>query len=89
HLALALNTTYCDDVLLKTTHTSSQVTKNRFARWNDKTELFTLENRDKLHNKHVLLVDDIITTGATLEACIVELNKAKNVKISIATMAIA
>ncbi|WP_417236741.1 ComF family protein [Bizionia paragorgiae] len=89
HLALALNTTYCDDVLLKTTNTSSQVTKNRFARWNDKTELFTLENRDKLHNKHVLLVDDIITTGATLEACIVELNKAKNVKISIATMAIA
>lgn len=89
HLALALNTTYCDTVLLKTTDTKSQVSKNRFARWNDNTELFTLCNGSKLNNKHILLIDDIITTGATLEACIIELNKAKNVKISIATMAIA
>lgn len=89
HLALALNTTYCDDVLLKTTNTKSQVNKSRFSRWNDKTELFTLHNSSKIDNKHILLVDDIITTGATLEACIIELNKAKNVKISIATMAIA
>lgn len=89
HLALALNTTYCDDVLLKTTDTKSQVSKSRFARWNDKTELFTLNNSEKINNKHILLIDDIITTGATLEACIIELNKANNIKISIATMAIA
>jgi len=44
---------------------------------------------EAIDNKHILVVDDIITTGATLEACISVLNQAKNLKISIATMAIA
>ena len=42
-----------------------------------------------MESKKILVVDDIITTGATLEACISVLNQAKNIKISIATMAIA
>lgn len=88
-IALALNTEYQDKILQKITNTSSQVNKKRFARWQNNTELFAVANTQKLNNKHILLVDDIITTGATLEACIVELNKANNIKISIATMAIA
>ena len=48
-----------------------------------------LQNSDIIENKHILLVDDIITTGATLESCINTLNHAKNIKISVATMAIA
>ena len=85
----ALNVEYIDNVLIKVTNTSSQVNKKRFARWNNSTELFSATNLERIANKHILLVDDIITTGATLEACILELNKADNVKISIATMAIA
>lgn len=88
-IAKALNKDYKDDVLLKVTNTKSQVNKKRFARWNNNEELFTLKNTNAIENKHVLLVDDIITTGATLEACITVLHQAKNVKISIATMAIA
>ncbi len=88
-VAEALNANYLDDVLLKVTNTKSQVNKKRLARWNNNEELFTLENEMKIENKHILIVDDIITTGATLEACISVLNQAKNIKISIATMAIA
>ncbi len=88
-LAKHLECTYLDNVLVKTTNTSSQVKKTRLERWQLKKELFTTQNLDLIKNKHILLVDDIITTGATLENCIIELNKAHNIKISIAVMAIA
>ncbi|XMO88411.1 phosphoribosyltransferase family protein [Algibacter sp. AS12] len=88
-IAEALNAQYVDDVLLKVTNTKSQVTKKRFARWTNDNQLFTLENPLKIENKHILIVDDLITTGATLEACILVLKEAKNIKISITVMAIA
>ncbi len=88
-VAEALNADYLDDVLVKVTNTMSQVNKKRLARWTNSDELFTLKNIEAIDNKHILVVDDIITTGATLEACISVLNQAKNIKISIATMAIA
>jgi ComF family protein len=88
-IAEALNAQYVDDVLVKITNTKSQTAKGRFARWMNNDELFALKNMDVIDSKHILLVDDLITTGATLEACINVLNQAKNIKISIATMAIA
>lgn len=88
-IAKALNADYIDDVLVKVTNNKSQSTKGRLARWNNNEELFTIQNKTKIENKHILIVDDIITTGATLEACISVLNQANNIKISIATMAIA
>jgi len=89
HIASALNVKYVDNVLLKVTNTDSQVLKSRFARWTSNEELFTLQNKSTIANKHILLVDDLITTGATMEACINVLNQAKNIKISVACMAIA
>ena len=88
-IARALEVDYLDDVLVKITNSKSQTTKGRFARWMNSDELFALKNMDTIENKHILLVDDLITTGATFEACINVLNQAKNIKISIATMAIA
>lgn len=88
-IAEALHAEYIDDVLLKVSNTKTQSKKGRIARWIDSDELFAIENIPSIENKHILLVDDIITTGATLEACISVLNEAKNIKISIATMAIA
>lgn len=88
-IAKALNADYVDDVLIKVTNTKTQVFKNRISRWTRNNEVFAIENVSKINNKHILLVDDIITTGATIEACANMLNNAQNIQISIATMAIA
>ncbi|MEL0652021.1 phosphoribosyltransferase family protein [Algibacter sp. TI.3.09] len=88
-IAEALNAEYLDQVLVKISNNKSQTTKGRIARLVNSDELFALEHSEEIENKHILIVDDLITTGATLEACILILNQAKNIKISIATMAIA
>ena len=88
-IAEALDAEYLDQVLVKISNNKSQTTKGRIARLINSDELFALEHNALIENKHILIVDDLITTGATLEACILILNQAKNIKISIATMAIA
>jgi len=86
-IAAVLNIQYADDVLLKTSFSSTQTLKTRIARWGNIEESFVLVNSEKIKNKHILLIDDLITTGATLEACADAILEAENVKISIATMA--
>lgn len=91
-IALALNTEYKTNILLKTASTKTQVFKKRLARWDSSKTSFNVENAHLLEAKHILIVDDIITTGATIEACANQLftaNSNKNLKISVATMAIA
>ena len=88
-IAKNLGTLYVDDILVKHYNTTSQTKKERLARWQNSTEIFAFNKRYNIEYKHILLVDDIITTGATLEACCEVLSKVKGVKISIATMAIA
>ena len=83
---------YRDDILLKLSKTSSQVFKQRVKRFisDSKSEgIFTLNNPESIVQKHILLVDDIVTTGATLENCSLQLLKIEDVKISLATIAIA
>ena len=75
--------------LVKKTKTESQTKKSRFNRWENVKEVFELRKFNHLINKHVLLVDDVITTGATLESCVNSLSKISGIKISIATLACA
>lgn len=85
-LASALKVPYRDDVLIKISKSGSQVFKTRILRFEAEEE-FSIQNLEAIKNKHLLLVDDIITTGATLEKCALQLLKAENVRISIATIA--
>jgi ComF family protein len=75
--------------LVKTTKTESQTKKSRSDRWENVQEVFELKKYDHLTNKHILLVDDVITTGATLESCISMLVKIPGIKISIVSVALA
>jgi ComF family protein len=67
--------------------TSTQTKKNRIERWQNIEGKFAISNKEQLENKHVLLVDDVITTGATLEACGMEILQVENVRLSIASLA--
>jgi predicted amidophosphoribosyltransferase len=69
--------------------TKTQTHKSRFARFENMQQVFEVARPADLINKHVLLVDDIVTTGSTLEACGIELLKVPGLKLSIATIAYA
>lgn len=75
--------------LIKRTHTSSQTKKSRLERQQNLKESFIVQNGAELKGKHLLLIDDVLTTGATLEACAKALTKLDQVHISIASIALA
>lgn len=75
--------------LLRKKATSSQTKKGRYNRFENMLDVFLVVQAERLKDKHILLVDDVITTGATLEACGITLFKANIRKLSIATAAFA
>jgi len=68
-LAQSLNVPSEDNLVTRKINTSTQTRKNRNERWENVKHAFRVEQPDAIRNNRILLVDDIITTGASLEAC--------------------
>lgn len=88
-IANHINARYSDTLLIKSKNTKTQVFKGRFTRSDDVFKAFSVSENLCKQNNHILLVDDILTTGATIEACAIQLMQIPNIKLSIAVMAIA
>ena len=82
-----LNKPVNEKVLFRKVFTSTQTRKGRFDRWRNVEGIFESRNNSEVENKHVLLVDDVVTTGATLEAAGSCLLKISGTRLSVATIA--
>ena len=87
NLSYHLEKPFLENTLLRTSTSKTQTFKARFERFNNIDTKFQLRDTSIFKNKYVLLIDDVITTGATLEACAKELQKTEGVKICILTIA--
>jgi ComF family protein len=86
-LSEVLSVPVSTDIVERVEATETQTHKNRVERWQNMQGRFLLKDSTAIQNKNVLLVDDVVTTGATLESCGQELLKVPNISLSILTLA--
>ncbi len=88
-MAEAMHIPVLSQVVQRPEHTETQTRKGRVERWRNMEGKFIVQDPDPLRDKHVLLVDDVVTTGATLESCGAELLNIQGLQLSMATLCIA
>lgn len=87
-VAFHIGANYVDNILVKTANSRTQTKRNRLSRWYDNRSLYEVTDKELLKNKKILLLDDVITTGATMEICAMPLNKIEGTEIYVASMAV-
>jgi ComF family protein len=88
-MAAVMNVPVLNDVLRRKRYTETQTKKHRTERWENVADSFVLNNEHLLKGKKLILVDDVVTTGATLEASGNTLLQIEGVELSIATLTFA
>lgn len=88
-LSLSLEVPWSAETLRRNSFTASQTRKSRAERWQNVAEVFEVAQPAAVLGKHVLIVDDVLTTGATLEACAIKVLDAGAAAVSVATIACA
>lgn len=87
-LSKGLKKPYASDILVRADFTETQTRKSRFNRWENVKNVFKIQNGDSIKNLHILVCDDVLTTGATMEAAMKDLLKIEGVKVSVVTLAV-
>lgn len=75
--------------LIRSARSETQTKRSRYERWTNVEGIFCITDPAPLIGKHILLVDDVITTGSTIESCVDELLKVEGVKVSVIALAYA
>jgi ComF family protein len=88
-IAMLMQKNLSDNNLKRITATETQTRKSRFARWQNVEGIFELSDPEAFSGKHILLIDDVVTTGSTLEACAQSILSKTDARVSIATLATA
>jgi len=75
------------DHLIRVIENPTQTKRSVYERWENTNGIFDLHHAEELNHKHILLVDDVITTGSTMEACAKALQQAGDITVSMAFLA--
>ena len=86
-LSESMQIPYLTNVLIRTVNTATQTNKHKDERWQNVSGVFDVQNIEQIKDKTILLVDDVITTGATIEHCALTLIEKANCKVSIGCLA--
>ena len=82
-LTTSTGVAYRSDILIRTTGKGSQTSRGRYERWENVEGLFRVTLPARVRGRHILMVDDVITTGSTMEACVIALQEAGNVEANV------
>ena len=88
-LSEILQIPYLPDAVCRIRENISQTKRTRYDRWENVEGIFQLAQPGSVKGKHILLVDDVVTTGATIESCVSALLSGEEVRVSVATIATA
>ncbi len=88
-LSSVLGKPYDTTTLCRLRETETQTKKSVFERYENTADIFGLLDKNALSGKHVLLVDDVLTTGSTLEGCVKILLACEGIKVSVFALAVA